>query len=321
MKLRLAIACASALAITVPSPASAAQTLKLDLADPANAVAGGVTTQTAAPLAAGQTYVVRVSGSGSLWRPSDFPSPAAWCGAPDARPIIEPTPGAEATVAAVDPALVFASPVGSFLYGRAACVDSEAQDLPYASGLKFGTRGVLNPAVPIGGQPAAPNPAHTYAYEVTGDGTPLQFQFADVHTGDNSGIFTIDVFSAAECSAQHCLPQPPVSTTPVATTPPTTPTPTSGTCAGKGKLSVRLVLKKGLSVTRASFYVNDRLRVAVRGSKLTAADGSLKPQSLTDLPNGKLTIKVIVRLGNRKIVRFSAVATTCGGAETPVTLT
>ncbi|MBJ7472381.1 MAG: hypothetical protein JHD16_13830 [Solirubrobacteraceae bacterium] len=314
MKLPLALACASALAITVSSTASAAETLKLDLADPANAVAGGVTTQTA-PLLAGQSYVVRVSGSGSLWRPSDFPSPAAWCGTPDTKPIMEPTPGAEATVAAVDPAMVFASPVGAFLYGRGACVDSNENDLPYASGLKLGTRGVLNPAVPIGGQPAAPNPAHTYLYKVTGDGTPLQFQFADVHAADNSGIFTIDVLSAAECSALRCLPE-----SPVITSPPPAPA-VSATCADKGKLSVRLVLKKGAKVKRASFYVNDRLRATVRGSKLMASDGSLKPQTLTRLPDGPLEIKAIVRLGDRKVLRLSTVGMACRGSDTPVALT
>ncbi|MFN7135709.1 MAG: hypothetical protein ACK4N5_26790, partial [Myxococcales bacterium] len=60
--------------------AQAAQVLKLDLAAPANAEPGGVAAQSAR-LRARSSYVVTITGTGSLWSPAaDVPVD---CGAPE----------------------------------------------------------------------------------------------------------------------------------------------------------------------------------------------------------------------------------------------
>lgn len=200
---RLAFVCAFAL-LTPATPASAAQVLRLDLAAPANAVPGGVAVQSA-KLRARTSYVVTITGTGSLWAPA--PDVPVDCGAPEPGAVItEPTPGRAATPPTVDAAIVFAAPRGLPFLGGFACVEPTPTAPPAQAALRMGTRGTLSPAVPIGGQPREAAADHTYRYAVRGTGRPLQFQYADPLVYDNSGLLTITIRTERECRKARCLP-------------------------------------------------------------------------------------------------------------------
>ncbi len=63
------------------------------------------------------------------------------------------------------------------------------------------------------------SPAHSYTYEVTGDGNPLTFSFIDTQYGDNHGSLTFTIYALYD-SASHPLQtplQPAISQVPPAT--------------------------------------------------------------------------------------------------------
>ncbi len=333
-----AAACTLAACALAPSPALAAETLKLDLANPANATAGAAAVASS-PLTAGQVYVVTVSGTGSLWSPVETPAPVT-CGAPESAPIVEPTPGKPAAVPTVDAALIFAAPVGVSLWDTLACSGPNPAVPPAPSGLKMGVGGALAPAVPIGGVPAAVNPSHTYAYSVQGTGAPLEFQLFDVRPDDNSGILTIVIRSQAECDSGACLtglipPQvmlpatgTPGSSTPTAAAPPATTTsaPQSATvadpnaCLASNVLSVRLTAKKGQIYTKAVYWINGKKKAKVTGKKLYVARRAttssrskrqLRVQKFRVLPTGVVVLKVMVKTKRGKVLRTKKVYYRC----------
>ncbi|MBO9534932.1 MAG: hypothetical protein J7513_18305 [Solirubrobacteraceae bacterium] len=202
---RLAFVCALAL-LPSAAPAHGAQVVKLDLAAAANATPGGVAAQSAR-LRARAAYVVTISGTGSLWAPAD--DQPVDCGTPEpGTTITEPSPGRATTAPTADAAIVFAAPRGLPFLGGFACVEPTPTAPPAQAALRMGTRGVLTPAVPIGGVPTVAAADHTYQYAVRGTGRPLQFQYADPLVYDNSGILTITIRGARECRKVRCLKRP-----------------------------------------------------------------------------------------------------------------
>ncbi|MEH3053179.1 MAG: hypothetical protein PGN13_04100 [Patulibacter minatonensis] len=204
MLLRTALTGAAALLVAVPC-AQSAQTLKLDLASPANAVTGGVAVQSAKLQR--RAYVVTVSGTGSLWHPDD--AAPVNCGAPEPGKVItDPTPGQPVAVPTVDAAVVYAAPRGVPFLGGYACVEPTPKAPPAQAALRMGVGGVLSARAPIGGQPKVPSASHSYAYVVVGAGRPLQFQYADPVVWDNSGRLAITIRTLPECAAAvgACLP-------------------------------------------------------------------------------------------------------------------
>lgn len=191
-----------ALALLAAAPtANASQVLKLDLASAENAKPQGVAVQSA-PLEKRTRYIVSVSGTGSLWAP-DASAPVT-CGTPERGPIVEPTPGRAATPPTVDAAIVFAAPRGVPFLGGFACVAPTPTKPPAQAALRMGTGGALAAAMPLGGVPSVAAPDHIYHYAVTGNGRPLQFQYADPLVYDNSGILTITIRTRSECRVVRC---------------------------------------------------------------------------------------------------------------------
>ncbi len=198
---RTALVGALLLAASTPA-AHSAQVLKLDLASPQNAAPRGVAVQSA-PLQRRAAYVVTVSGTGSLWTPDA--SARVTCGAPEpGTAITEPTPGRAETPPTVDAAIVFAAPRGVPFLGGFACVGKKPTAPPAQSALRIGTGGRLRAIAPIGGYPRRPAANHTYHYEVTGRGRPLQLQYADPLVYDNSGLLTVTIRTKEECRAERC---------------------------------------------------------------------------------------------------------------------
>lgn len=199
---RTALVGALALLCAAPT-AQAAHTLKLDLASPQNAAPDGVAAQTP-PLRSGVRYIVRVSGTGSLW--ANDPAAPVTCGTAARRPISELSPGTDPRPATVDGAVVFAAPKGVPFLGGFACVPPTPTRPPAAAALRMGTGGKLAAVVPLGGAPTVPAADHTYYYEVRGRGRPLQLQYADPVVDDNSGVLTVTVRSRLVCMLTGCLP-------------------------------------------------------------------------------------------------------------------
>lgn len=335
----LAAALAVAACALLPSSVLAAETLKLDLASPANATVGAAAVSSS-PLVADQTYVVTVSGTGSLWSPVETPAPVT-CGAPEAAPIVEPTPGKPEAVPTVDAALIFAAPVGVSLWDTLACSGPNPAVPPAPSGLRMGVGGALAPALPIGGLPAAASPTHTYAYSVKGTGAPLEFQLFDVRPDDNSGILTIVIRSEAECGSQSCLtgliPPPgtqvmlPGTGSPGATSPTSAgAAPQSGTvadpsaCLASNVLSVRLVAKKGQIYTKAVYWINGKKKAKVTGKKLYVARRAttsrkskreLRVQKFRVLPTGSVVLKVMAKTKGGKVLRTKKVYYRCAATS------
>lgn len=190
-------------ALLASAPAAhSAQVLKLDLASAQNAVPRGVTVQSA-PLQRRARYIVTVSGTGSLWTP-DASAPVI-CGAPEpGTTITEPTPGRAATEPTVDAAIVFAAPRGVPFLGGFACVGAKPTKPPAQAALRMGVAGRLKAVAPIGGVPKRAAADHTYHYEVTGRGRPLQLQYADPLVYDNTGVLTVTIRTKEECRAERC---------------------------------------------------------------------------------------------------------------------
>jgi hypothetical protein len=325
--LPLATALSCLLCAAVPATSTAAQTLKLDLKNPVNELADGVAAQSAA-LGAGERFVVRVSGTATFWSPTDALG-AATCGTPDAQAIGEPSPGSLPTIATVDPAVVFASPIGAFLDGEGACQGEAPKAPPYPTALMFGTNGSFAAAIPVGGVPKTPRADHTYLYEVTGTGAPLQFRVHDVRADDNNGVFTIDVMTRAECDAQGCLGAPtpaPVATprpTPTPTLAPTptpkpTPSPTPACVSGR-TLSFTVAIAKGATVRRASFAVNGRFSGSRSGGQLFDAKGAARVQTIKKVPaSGDVTVTVVARMRDRTLSRGTKLFKRCSSKPSTV---
>lgn len=199
---RTALVGTAALLLSAPA-AHSAQVLKLDLASAQNAIPRGVTVQSA-PLQRRASYVVTVSGTGSLWTP-DASAPVT-CGAPEPGTVItEPTPGRAATVPTVDAAIVFAAPRGVPFLGGFACVGAKPTKPPAQAALRMGFGGRLRAVTPIGGPPKRAAVDHTYHYEIRGRARPLQLQYADPLVYDNTGILTVTIRTKDECRVERCL--------------------------------------------------------------------------------------------------------------------
>ncbi|MBO9534933.1 MAG: hypothetical protein J7513_18310, partial [Solirubrobacteraceae bacterium] len=203
------------------APAGAEEILQLDLANPANGTPGGVAAQSQ-PLTSGAAYVVTIEGTGSLWSTPSDPW-TSYCGEPEAAPITQPSAGMPDTPPTADAAVIFAAPTGSGFMGGQACSGANPTSPPAPGRLLMGSvASGMTPAIPMGGQPTHADPAHRYAYAVTGDGTALQLQYDDSVVFDNSGIFTVTVWTDLECTLADCLGTGVVPTptpTPVAPTP------------------------------------------------------------------------------------------------------
>lgn len=294
-----------ALCFTSATSAHAAQTLKLDLADERNGAKflKGAAPAESAPLAAGTEYILTVSGTGSIWDAGAYTARGT-CGIAEAS-AMERTPGAPPTPAAWDAAMVFAAPVGTNIGPVGVACQTVGLPLTvtpaFYAGFQFAVGAAYDRPVPIGGPRTAPRSDHTYQYRVIGEGRPARFRFADEPSGDNTGIFTITVRTAAECAAENCqqfaAPEfDQVAPPAVVAAGVSSKVEGARQCAGSKVLSVRLVQPRGVRFRKASYYLNGK-KVRMVGRKTMYVGKSTKlvrVQKFRNLPAGDIKLRIDV---------------------------
>src|SRR5690349_359574 len=150
---RLMSATVAAFALTT-APAWAEQKLLLDSA--------GGEVNTAQPLSAGASYIVRVTGTASIWRIGQWSQPGTFCGVPEASPMFGSPATARSGPVGWDAETVFAVPPKVNFRGFR-CVPAQ---MPFHStrqspgGVRFNTGGGFQHLEPIGGPFEVPRADH-----------------------------------------------------------------------------------------------------------------------------------------------------------------
>lgn len=292
---------AAVFGLAATGTASAAETIKLDTTNPGNSLFSKAIPAATAPLAAGQPYVITISGTATIW-PIIPGGGQALCGVAEAS-VVEPSPGVGPRVGTWDAATVFASGAGWLVAPSGnACVDLTLprSTSDRAPGIEFNSGAGWAKPVPFGGNRVAPRTDHTYSYEVTGNGAPLGFRFVDAPVNDNSGVFTITARTAAECAAVNCLGTQSAQNDRIAQ--PVVPADPGSVnvkgiqqCGLERVLSVRLKRAKGVKFTRTVYYLNGKKLRTVKGKKIfIGRTGVVRAQKFRKLPTGTITLKVIV---------------------------
>ncbi len=177
---------AAAMLVGVPA-AMADQTLVLDTFSPLNnGFAGPV--QTSKRLKQDVYYLVRVTGTFSIWSPTDWQTNTPACGSPESAPMF-PSSGTTATgPVGLDADTAFGAPSDSHF-----CATGTLPQ--HQSNFQIDTGGGFGYVAPLGGPYSSPTAGHTYTYVLKGTGKPVTFafRFMDFPTADNYGSLAIRV--------------------------------------------------------------------------------------------------------------------------------
>lgn len=185
------------------------ETLQLDTFESTNdGAAGPVTTSQA--LAAGQEYLITVGGTFSVYIASHWETMFV-CGAAEPAPE-KLSPGTTNGQVGWDAEVEFAAP------SQVPCDEYVNPPPKHSPGSQFemDIGSGFSHIEPTGGPFSSPSPDHVYRYEVTGQGSPASFRFADNPSSDNYGVLTITLDQLVGGTA---TPTPTPTRTP-------TPTPT-----------------------------------------------------------------------------------------------
>lgn len=308
----------------LPASASAAETLTLDSYSSTATGATPPVVGTAGPMPAGQTFLIVIRGTVSVWGAGQWAKPGP-CGLAEDRPRID-SAGPNNTPTGIDAQTVFATPADASFGLRFNCTTT---GLPIAlskldtperenGGIRADTGvtpGTFARLVPDGGSVDVPNVDHTYSYTVAGQNKPFFFRFDDDVYTDNDGAFQVLVTTPAECAATNCTapqandpaPGSPGSTTPGSTTPGSTATPatpkvlsnaalglpSAKRCIKNRTFTLKLKEPRGVRIKTTTLKVN--------GKKVTVRRRS-----------GRLTAKITLKKGTRRAKVDVLVVTTRG---------
>jgi hypothetical protein len=278
--------------LATAASASADEAMTLDLRQSTQPGGAGPVT-TAAPLAAGQPYIVTVSGTASIW-PIDRWSAGPICGAAERAPMF-PTPGVANGPTGLDAETVFAVPPGAPFPGFP-CGPSTIPFhvfLHQPVGLQMNGGGGFIYVVPVGGPYGAPRPDHTYTYAITGAGAPLSIRFADEPVGDNYGLLRIAVRPRQPCDDTGTCAAPSAPAIDVAGL--AVGLPGARTCLSRRRFAVHFRSPRGVRIVSARLELAGRRFVAHKGK-----GGVLRATvDLRRLPKGvyKLTLRAKTNRG------------------------
>jgi hypothetical protein len=328
-KLGMAIIATSIVCLGAASTIEAApQTVELDThlqgsPDSAGPVA------TPAPLTAGASYYVIVSGTMSIWPASQWSLSGRMCGEPEELPMFE-SPGALNGPVGWDAETVFAVPPYVNFY----TFPCTASEIPFLStehtrvGFELsisGSSGFMH-AVPVGGAPSTPTADHTYTYAVTGTGQPASFRFIDDPVSDDYGVFMIKVLTAAECAAVNCEGAAIAASKEASSTTPSSAV-TTADLGGKGEVKSSKIVKlpakcyslrhfpihfrvpRGVVIDHVVEYINGHLVHSF--SKSVTADIVRAGVNLHGLPLGTFTLELRVTTSRGEVLRTIRTYHTC----------
>jgi hypothetical protein len=288
------------------APARAEQKLLLDSA--------GRDVKTAQPLTAGASYIVRVTGTASIWRIGQWSQPGTFCGVAEAGPMFGSPATARTGPVGWDAETIFAVPPKVDFRGFT-CVPAQ---IPFHSlrqspgGVAFDTGAGFTHLEPIGGPFEVPRADHTYHYRITGTGALLAVTFGDQPRGDNYGAFDVTVFTEAECAAASCIAgaaaQPPAR---ASSQEPLRPaaggvlsTSTTKRCASRRVIRIHLRAPRGVKLRSAVVKYRSRT-VRLKGRKLrTWVD-------LRGVPKGRFTVKITITSTRGQVFRTTRRFKTC----------
>jgi hypothetical protein len=299
-----------AAALLSATPALAAENLRLDARDAANA--GGSVVNTAAPLSTGQRYMAIVSGTASIWSAEQWRSHEAdVCGASESAPI---TPSSDAPNGPTgwDADTVFAVPSGVF-FNDFTCVPSQ---IPFHSvkqssqGFLINTGAGFQHVEPFGGARSVPRADHTYVYDLTGSGQSATFKFSDQPAKDNYGVFKIQVLTAAECAAIQCE-GPQAGRSGDQTTTPSTQVDSTvfqlpRTCVSRRRITIHVRKLHGVKLIRATVTLGKRTFKVIKGKALLRSTIDLR-----GLPKGSYKISIKGRTSRGQILTAHRTFRTC----------
>jgi hypothetical protein len=201
---KVALACAvAALATGIFSGSAlalpATQTLLLDSHEsPSVGFAGPVSTSSTA---ASSWYVITVSGTYSLWKPSFWNAPTgSTCRGTAVNSPAFPTTGVTNSKTGVDAEMIFAA-----ARGAGACRATGSKHFDVFEQSTFGT---WRHNETTSGAPTSPASDHTYYYALrsSSTGAAIQFRIRDYHTGDNYGQLQIQVRKAVQSDCSFTNP-------------------------------------------------------------------------------------------------------------------
>jgi hypothetical protein len=298
-------------AIAVPAaaaPASADEQLTLDLRQSTQPGGAGPVI-TAEPLAAGQPYVVTVSGTGSIWPLARW-SAGPVCGAAERAPMF-PTPAVANGPVGLDAETVFAVPPGApfpgFPCAPATIPFHVFQYQPV--GLQMNAGGGFVYVTPVGGPYGAPRPDHTYTYAITGAGAPLAVRFADEPVGDNYGLLRIGVRPRQPCDdAGTCAARSPTA---IDASGFEVALPGARTCLSRRRFTVHFKAPRGVRIVSARLELAGR-RFVARKDKGGVLRATI---DLRRLPKGRYRLTLRARTNRGQAITASRRYRTCAPAR------
>jgi hypothetical protein len=289
MKKSMSSVLALSAVLAFASSAQAQENLQLDTRGAPGAQAAGPVT-TASTLAANEQYVVKVTGTISIWPESQWRMVGTTCGAAEVAPLI-PSPGASNGPVGWDAETVFAVPPGVSFNGYGC----DPSAIPFHSlkqspgGLQMNFGSGFSHVEPYGGARSTPRADHTYAYQVTGQGQPASFRFLDDPVKDNYGVFGITVLTAAECAAQNCLTNAGTNGDTAGQSRSSTAIvlPSAHSCASRRRFRVHFRVNKGIRIATASARVNTRFYKVIKKQQTLQSFVDLR-----GLPKGAFTLRI-----------------------------
>jgi hypothetical protein len=242
---------------------------------------GGIAPQvtTAQPLEQGRHYVLRISGTLSIWPTFGWGLPTQ-CGTPEAFPQT-PSPGRPNGAVGVDAETVFAAAAGP------ACADLELprsyRSVYHGGVFVNGGFGFLR-LTPYDGRHTTPTADHSYAYDLRGAGAPLSVRFIARQATDDYGVLTVRVIPDVGA------PQP-------------APAPAPGTGAiglrcGRRHVVLRVRNRRGVRLVRGTAMYAGRhttMRRTLRGLR-----GWL---NVRDLQRRRMTVTIVARTARGRVVK------------------
>lgn len=291
------------------------QTLELNsFSDPAtNGSYGPVTTTDS--LVAGEEYVAVVRGTAAHFSASKWEGPDnKVCGTsePDA---IYPSPGRPQSQVGQDAEFVFGLPMPAGWQCPAMPEHKSAFEIDTGSGFTH---------VEPDGNPAAPTSDHVYTYRFTGQGGPVSFRMRDGYSGDNYGIFKINVGAADGCPGDCTDPEGPPEPPPPPPPPPNiepsvdppvepvNPLPPAKKCASRRRFRIKIVSKRSDPVVAAKIWLDGK-RLKVERKVIQGRRRLTTIIDLRGLPAKRVTVRIHARTKSGRVLKGTRKYWTCRG--------
>lgn len=259
--------------------------------------------RTSAPLETGRHYVVRISGTISIWPPAGW-NAGLRCGTAEPFPMT-PSPGRPNGEVGVDPETVFAvatPPEGT------TCAElglPRSYRSVYSGGLYADTGSGLARLQPYDGLHTAPTPDHSYAYDVYGQGVPLQIRFIAKRSRDDYGVFTVDITPDQE-SGPRSTPTPAPTSTPDPDPEPVI-VPGALNCR-RHRVVIRVRDRRHARLVRGTVLYAGRHRTMHRRSR-----GLVARLDVRRLRRRRLMVTVVARSSRGRVIKIRRRIRLCGG--------